>query len=546
MTPRARFLRFLTATLALVVLLLGVGGGVSVQSASAEIYLPITGSGSTWSQNALDQWRKNVAANYGMTVNYSGNGSSAGRQDFISQSVDFAVSEIPFQAHPEDNSAPEVPTSDYAYMPIVAGGTSFMYNLKIGGKRVTNLRLDGDVITKIFTGVIVNWNDPAIVADNPGLAMPDKAIVPVLRSDGSGSTAQFTLWMSKQHSDLWNSFCTSVGRSTPCGLTSQYPGFGNAKLQSGSLGVAGYVSQDYGEGAITYVEYSYALKSGFPVAKVLNNAGYFVEPTAPSVAVALVGAQINSDLTQVLDGVYNNTDPRTYPLSSYSYMILPTQTNKIFTAEKGKTLGAFTSYLLCEGQQQAQQLGYSPLPLNLVQAASDQVKRIPGGPAGGVDLAKCNNPALKILDTAPQPVDCDKQGPNQCTTGTAGAIIDTPVTGSGSGGSAAAAPTADGGAAAAAPAADAAAAAAAAASAADPAAASAAGAAASNTAVYDANGAVVSGSAAAGASVAVSKPLTLADQAFGPQQIVMISAGVLLLLAIVLPPFVSRRLKRSR
>ncbi|MDF2443387.1 MAG: phosphate transport system substrate-binding protein, partial [Subtercola sp.] len=371
-----------------------------------------------------------------MTVNYSGNGSSAGRQDFISQSVDFAVSEIPFQAHPEDQSAPETPTSGYSYMPIVAGGTSFMYNLKIGGKRVTNLRLDGDVITKIFTGVIVNWNDPAIAADNPGLAMPDKAIVPVLRSDGSGSTAQFTLWMSKQHPDLWNSFCTSLGRQAPCGLTSQYPGFGNAKLQSGSLGVAGYVSQDYGEGAITYVEYSYALKSGFPVAKVLNSAGYFIEPTAPSVAVALVGAQINSDLTQVLDGVYNNADPRTYPLSSYSYMILPTETNKIFTAEKGKTLGAFTSYLLCEGQQQAAQLGYSPLPLNLVQAASAQVKRIPGGPAGGVDLASCNNPALQILDTAPAPADCDKQGANQCTTGTAGAIIDTPVTGSGSGGSA--------------------------------------------------------------------------------------------------------------
>ncbi len=73
------------------------------------------------------------------------------------------------------------------------------------------------------------------------------------------------------------------------------------------------MSQSYGEGAITYVEYSYAMKSGFPVAKVLNKAGYYVEPTYQSVAVALMSAQINGDLTQNLDGVYNSTDPRTYP-----------------------------------------------------------------------------------------------------------------------------------------------------------------------------------------------------------------------------------------
>ncbi|MCU1480283.1 MAG: Phosphate transporter substrate-binding protein [Subtercola sp.] len=546
MTPRIRFIRLVTAAAALIVLLFSSAGGVAVQSASADTYVPISGSGSTWSQNALDQWRKNVAANYGMTVNYSGTGSSAGRQDFITGAVDFAVSEIPFQAQPEDGSAPEVPSTKYAYMPIVAGGTSFMYNLKIGGKRVTNLRLDGDVITKIFTGAITNWNDPAIQKDNPGLAMPDKPIVPVLRSDGSGSTAQFTLWMSKKHSDLWNTFCTSVGRATPCGLTSQYPGFGNAKLQNGSLGVAGYVSQDYGEGAITYVEYSYALKSGFPVAKVLNNAGYYIEPTAPSVAVALVGATINPNLTQELSGVYNNTDPRTYPLSSYSYMIIPTEVKGIFTAEKGKTLGAFTSYLLCEGQQQAAALGYSPLPLNLVQAASDQVKRIPGGPAGGVDLANCNNPALTILNSAPQPAACDQQGPNQCTTGTAGAVTDTPVTGSGSGGAAANAPAGSAGAAGSAAAAASGAAAGGAAAASSAAADPAAAAAASNTAVYDANGAVVTGSAAVGAAVAVSRPLSLDDSAFGAQQIVMIAAGVLLLLAIVLPPFLSRRLRRHR
>jgi phosphate transport system substrate-binding protein len=426
-----------------------------------------------------------------------------------------------------------VPPRGYAYMPIVAGGTAFMYNLKIGGKRVSNLRLSGETITKIFTGAITNWNDPVIREDNPGLAMPDKKIVPVVRSDGSGSTAQFTLWMSKQHPALWNAFCASVGRGNPCGLTSQYPLFGAAKGQSGSSGVAGYVSQDYGEGAITYVEYSYALEAGFPVAKVLNSAGYYIEPTANSVAVALLKAAINTDaasaayLTQILDGVYNSSDARTYPLSSYSYMIVPTAVGGVFTAKKGATLGAFANYMLCEGQQQAAALGYSPLPMNLVMAGFDQIKRIPGAEGTNVDVNSCNNPTFKPGDSpsnnqlalsAAQPAACDKKGPDQCTTGTAGALDPTPVSGTGAGGEAAGA----------------------AAGAATDVVAADAGAAA----VYDENGNLISGAAGVGGQ-AVASPFTLSDTGWGPQQSLMLAAVLLLLGAIALPPFVSRRLRKG-
>ncbi|WP_241993291.1 phosphate ABC transporter substrate-binding protein PstS [Cryobacterium sp. TMB1-7] len=537
MTPKTRWIRVIHALFALsAVVIVSLTGALPAQAVS---YDPISGSGSTWSQNALDQWRTNVASNYGMTVNYNGGGSSTGRSDFIAGVVHFAVSEVPFQLAPENGTAPEVPTRGYAYMPIVAGGTSFMYNLKINGVRVSNLRLSGEVVTKIFTGVITNWNDPAIQADNPGLAMPDKGIVPVVRSDGSGSTAQFTLWMSKQHPDLWNAFCTSVNRPTPCGLTSQYPTFGNAKAQSLSSGVAGYVSQDYGEGAITYVEYSYALESGFPVAKVLNQAGYYVEPTASSVAVALTTAQIDQTpgpnyLTQILDGVYNSADARTYPLSSYSYMIVPTEVGGVFSASKGFTLGAFANYMLCEGQQQAADLGYSPLPMNLVLAGFDQIKRIPGADTSGVDINKCNNPTFKPGDspssnqlalTAAQPQDCDKVGPNQCTTGTAGAPAETPVSGSGTGGSATGGTTET---------------AAAAAAATGGAAAASTGAAA----VYDANGALISGGAAGStlAGAAVATPFALADEGWGTQQSLMLLAATLLVAAAVLPPVFWRRL----
>ena len=490
MTTRTRSARTLVAFVLVFLITGGFASAFNAQAAFAATYVPISGTGSTWSQNALDQWRRNVQANYGMTVNYSGNGSSGGRQDFIAGSVDFAISEIPFQTKPEDGSAPEKPKTPFAYMPIVAGGTSFMYNLKIGGKRVTNLRLAGETITKIFTGVIKNWNDPQIARDNPDLTLPDKPIVPVVRSDGSGSTAQFTLWMSKQHPAIWNTFCASVNRPVPCGLTSLYPTPPNGKAQALSLGVAGYVSQDYGEGAITYVEYSYALKSGFPVAQVLNNSGNYVLPTGAAVAVALQNAVINTTesspdyLTQNLDGVYNSADPVAYPLSSYSYMIVPTATTANFTTQKGVSLSTFANYMLCEGQKQAEVLGYSPLPANLVNAGLDQVKRIPGATAAASVCAP-------------------------------GSITPPPTAASG---------------------ADAAAAAAAAASATDAASTS------TDTALYDSNGALLSGGSAGGA---VSAPFTVADTGFAGSQFVMLFAGVLVIAAIALPPLFSRRLKRA-
>ncbi|GGO83187.1 phosphate ABC transporter substrate-binding protein PstS [Wenjunlia tyrosinilytica] len=417
---------------ALVLVLTALLGG-NPQTASAATYARISGAGSTWSQNALDQWRRNVTQ-YGMTVNYAGTGSSDGREQFRSGTVDFAVSEVPYGLT-EFGRTDYPPKRGYAYMPIVAGGTSFMYNLKIGGRRVTNLRLSGDVLTKIFTGRITRWNDPAVKADNPGLDLPARKVVPVVRSDGSGTTAQFSTWMSKEHGAAWNDYCRRANKPTPCGVTSYFPVVPGSGFiaQSGSLGVSGYVRQGYAEGAITYVEYSYALSTGFPVAKVLNKSNYYVEPTATSVAVGLLKARINTDqhspayLTQILDGVYHNPDRRTYPLSSYSYMILPTKLERPLTKDKGRTLGAFSYYFLCEGQQQAQSLGYSPLPINLVKAGLKQVRRVPGVDVRNIDIKSCHNPTFSsdgsntLAKNAPFPKDCDRKGPKQCSMGTAGA-----------------------------------------------------------------------------------------------------------------------------
>jgi ABC-type phosphate transport system substrate-binding protein len=314
-----------------------------------------------------------------------------------------------------------------------------MYNLLINGKRVTNLRLSGENISKIFTGVITMWNDPAIQADNPGLVMPARTVVPIVRSDGSGSSAQFTLWMINQYPDIWNDFCNRSGRAPACGETSFYPTVPGMILQPGDDGIASYVSQGFAEGAIGYVNYSYALNTGFPVAKVLNKAGYYTEPTPENVAVSLLQAQINDNaadptvyLTQKLDGVYNDTDPRNYPLSSYSYLIIPTVVAGQFNTDKGETLGAFAYHAMCESQQQSASLGYSPMPINLVKASFDQIRKIPGVVVQNIDIAACNNPTFSpdgsnlLADNAPQPQACDKQSTYQCPDGTAG-MADVPT-----------------------------------------------------------------------------------------------------------------------
>lgn len=416
-----------------VVALLGVVSVAGPAPAGAQSYYPIRGSGSSWSENAIKQWISD-GSTFGLPASYSGTGSSAGRLDFAQKMNDFAVSEIPFQGtDPTTGNADNSNGRPFAYIPIVAGGTAFMYKISINGELVRDLRLSGETIAKIFTGAITDWSDAQITADNNGRALPKKRIVPVVRSDGSGTTAQFTLWMSKQHSAQYCPFfAENVDAGKPCGLTSYYPTFGNAVAQSGSSQMAGYITAEYGEGAIGYVEYSYARAANYPVAKVRNAADYFVEPTDYNVAVALQFARIEQDknkdtfLTQILDGVYTSNDQRTYPLSSYSYMILPTSEDGKTTQQSGRTLAAFAHYFLCQGQQKMGPLGYSPLPLNLVQAGFDQVAKVPGAEQRQLNPVGCRNPTFDPADpgsnllakTAPMPKECDKAGQGPCGTET--------------------------------------------------------------------------------------------------------------------------------
>jgi phosphate transport system substrate-binding protein len=427
MNPRAILLTVATSVFALF---------VGTSAAHATTYAQIEGTGSTWSQNIVMQWIADVSAN-GMQVVYTGGGSSKGRSDFAKGSVDYAISEIPYQGTDEQGNSDTAGGREYAYLPIVAGGTAFTYQLKVGTTMVRNLRLSGDTLAKIFTNKITNWSDPAITKDNNGRKFPSLPITPVVRSDGSGTTAQFTTWLDKQFPSIWQPY---FGKS---GLTSYYPRKGRMLGAAGSDQVMNQIAARTGNGTIGYIEYSYPLNKTaddgkpFPVVKLLNKGGYFVEPTEYNVAVALTKARINEDassnlyLTQILDGVYNATDPRAYPLSSYSYMIIPTgKTDPRMTTAKRQTLADFLFNSLCAGQTKAGPYGYSPLPLNLVQAGFTQIKKLqtadPKVNLTSRDVTKCNNPTFvpgdlkrnKLAQVAPQPATCDKVGAGPCGTDT--------------------------------------------------------------------------------------------------------------------------------
>ncbi|MGW2545326.1 phosphate ABC transporter substrate-binding protein PstS, partial [Kitasatospora sp. NPDC001574] len=433
--PLARPLAVLMSTL------LAAGSLLLGQATPAHAAVALTASGSSWAYPAIDQWRQDVGPQ-GIQIDFSAVGSARGRQEWSIGQNDFTASDVPFRTKIDTGASEEVlrsggggvenPVYGYSYVPITAGGTALMYNLKIGGKQVRDLRLSPQTIMDIFTSKITNWNDPKVTADY-GRTLPNLPITPVIRSDGSGATAQFTRWMSHTFPAQWEEYCKSVNKVSCGEFTEFFPPSGRMTAQNGSDTVAGYIKASSGDGTIGYDEYAFAKRSDWPVVKVLNPAGYYVLPTAPNVAIALTAAKIRgvddntspddpNYLQQNLDEVYTNSDARSYPLSSYSYLVVP-RANSLkalprFSNDKGGALSKFLSYVLCQGQGEADDLGYSPIPRGLVRGGLLQAQHIPGN-ASPVDpntLSNCNNPTfnaagrLTILDSAPQPSACDAKG----------------------------------------------------------------------------------------------------------------------------------------
>jgi phosphate ABC transporter phosphate-binding protein len=386
-----------------------------VQPSSAATYVPISGAGSTWQYPAIHTWLTTLDQQ-GLAGNYEPNGSQSGLALFAQGMADWAASEFPY------GTAGTAPPGGRGYtnVPDTAGGVALMYNLSINGQRVTNLRLSGATIAGIFTGTVTTWNDPEIAADNPGLTMPATPITPVVRTDQSGETAAFTRWLAATQSSAWTAYCQKTDLS-PCGPTVNYPVLADSAMigQPGDPGVGTYVAQASSNGAIGITPYAWALQEGFPVAKVLNAAGYYTLPSPGNVGVSLLAATSASDGSTDLSPVYTDTDPRTYELSYDSYMVVPTDLSNGMTTDKGYTLGAFGQYALCQGQQQVNVLGYAPLPENLVEEGFTGLAKIPGADVPTTTAAilqSCDNPTFTadgtdtLLLTTPLPTNCDEVG----------------------------------------------------------------------------------------------------------------------------------------
>lgn len=440
--------------------LAATSSGIGAAGATGAGHEQIDGSGSSWAANAVNQWIADVTSQ-GLQVVFTGLGSASGRTDFALNTTDFGVSDIGYQG--VDPGSGQLDTNclnhscrAFAYEPIVAGGTSFPYHVTVAGKLVRNIRLSGETLSKIFTYKITNWNDPAITKDNNGRKLPSLQIIPVVHSEGSGSTAQFTTYMNTEYPSIWQPYAGIKS------FLEYYPKpTGNQKglAINGSDGIMNFISSAAANGAIGYDEYSYPLAKNFPVISLLNKAGYYTLPSQYNVAVALQHAVINYNkaskdyLLQTLNNVYVAPEVQAYPMSSYSYFLIPTGANdKRMTSKKRQTLADFLFYSVCQGQKEMGPIGYSPLPSNLVLASFAQTALLGNvDPAVNVSLEKntqlasCDNPTFvpghlnvnHLAVIAPKPPACAKvnAGPcNDVTTGTAGGAGAQGPTTSGGGG----------------------------------------------------------------------------------------------------------------
>jgi ABC-type phosphate transport system substrate-binding protein len=358
-------------------------------AARAGSFVAISGSGSSFSSLAIDLWAEGVRPR-GLVVNYNPDGSATGRADYIANQDDFAASDVPFRTSPDKLAGlgAEHPPQGYSYVPAPASGVAFFYHLTVGGQPVTNLRLSGSTVMKIFTGQITNWDDPQITRDY-GRRLPNLPITPVLNSDLDGTTFYLTSWLAAVFPQQWNAFCKKVNPriTLPCGPSVAFPAAGNAKSEVGSNNVLTFIRSSSGNGAIGYAEAPYGFASHMPELELGNAAGDFVRPAAANVTASLSRASINENrnsphFMQVdLAPVYTSKDPADYPLSFTSYLIVPRRGTTLpanFSKAKGRTLSTFLIYALCAGQLNASKIGYARLPQNLVKGGLLQVANIPG------------------------------------------------------------------------------------------------------------------------------------------------------------------------
>ena len=389
--------RFRNSALGLLIVAVISAFGIQIlPAAPAGASVTVTGTGSSYAAVAINNWVGQVANLYGLSINYQTSSSVYGLNDFKAGQVTFAASEIGYSTQPTNKP----PDGTYQYLPSVAGATCLMYNVPSGTHQpIQGLQLTPAILMGIFSGTITQWTDPAIAAANPGVDLPQgQSINFVYRTDPSGDNYIFSQYLQSLQPSAWGAFAAAFGY--PNAPTSQWPapqgGGGTGQYNfAGSSGVSGsdnasnaVAAQPY---SITYVETAYAILHGDQCAAIQNSSGAYVQPSSVGDAIALTHDALYPDLEQDLSGVFVAPEPAAYPISAYSYLI----TSVVGNTAQGAVLGKFISFLACQGQVSAGQLGYSPIPPNLIADDFAAIRRIPGAaPPPALNGQDCPNPYL--------------------------------------------------------------------------------------------------------------------------------------------------------
>ncbi|UNK49442.1 phosphate ABC transporter substrate-binding protein PstS [Lysobacter sp. S4-A87] len=309
--------------------------------AGDKVAVQITGAGATFIYPLISKWSDDYNKATGAKVNYQSIGSGGGIAQIKAGTVDFGSSDKPLAT--EDLAA-----AGLGQFPSAIGGVVPVVNIE--GMEPGKLRLTGTLLADIFQGKVTTWNDPAVAAVNPGLTLPSTKINIVHRSDGSGTTFNFTNYLSKV-SPTWKS---GIGEGT----TVKWPGGVGGK---GNEGVASYVQQI--KGSVGYVELAYAAQNKMTYTSLQNAAGNWVQPSAESFQAAAEGADWANakDFNLVIT---NASGAQAWPITATNFILMYKQPKD---AKRSADTLAFFKWAFENGQAQAQSLDYVPLPPALVQ-----------------------------------------------------------------------------------------------------------------------------------------------------------------------------------
>jgi phosphate transport system substrate-binding protein len=310
----------------------------------------ITGAGATFPYAVYTKWAEAYNGATGNRVNYQGIGSSGGVKQIKAKTVDFGGTDAPLKESDLDSMK-------LVQIPTVMGAVTIVIN--VPGIKSGEIKLDGRTAADIFRGAITKWNDAAIAKLNPGLKLPATAITVSHRSDGSGTTYAFSNYMAKQS--------VAFKRDVGAGNTVNWPV--NAVGGKGNPGVAANVQKI--AGTIGYVDIADAMKNNMTFVALKNKAGNYIVPNQQAVADAAAGANFNVKgmAPDLLDQAHKNA----WPITSATYALVY---EKGSDASKQKGVVDFFTWSLNNGQKMAEELGFVPLPANVVKMVEAEMKNI--------------------------------------------------------------------------------------------------------------------------------------------------------------------------